>query len=194
MKLVFATHNAHKLTEIRHLLAGRAEVLGLHDINCAAEIPETATTLEGNALLKARYVKEHYQLDCFSDDSGLEVDALNGAPGVHSARYAGEQKNDAQNMEKLLATLGNTTHRDAQFRTVIALVLNGKEYLFEGIIRGSIGTAKRGANGFGYDPLFTPQGHAQTFAEMDLATKNAMSHRAIAIHKLMTFLATLPPL
>ncbi len=194
MQLIFATHNKNKVLEVKNLIPQGLELIGLSDAGFHDEIPETEETLEGNALLKARTIYQKTGVNCFADDSGLEVDALNGAPGVYSARYAGEQKNDVQNMEKLLAALGDTAHRDAQFRTVIALLMDGKEYLFEGIIRGSIGTAKRGLNGFGYDPLFIPEGHTQTFAEMDLAAKNAMSHRAIATRKLMAFLATLPPL
>lgn len=187
-KIVFATHNKNKLTEIREIVKGQIEILGLADIDCHDEIEETGTTLEENALLKARYVKERYGLDCFADDTGLEVESLNGAPGVYSSRYAGPSGDPEKNMEKLLTTLQGIENRGAQFRTVIALILNGEEHLFEGIIRGSITQEKRGKKGFGYDPIFIAEGYEQTFAEVDASTKNQVSHRALAMAKLIDYL------
>lgn len=163
-------------------------LLGLADIGCKQEIPETAATIEGNALLKARFVQENYHLACFADDSGLEVEALNGEPGVYSARYAGESKNDENNIYKLLQNLETKTNRRARFKTVIALIIDGKEHCFEGIIKGTITRDLRGHNGFGYDPVFIPEGYPTTFAEMQLADKNKISHRAIAIQKLLEHL------
>ena len=164
------------------------KLLGLTDINCSEEIPETASTICENALLKARYVYEKYRVDCFADDSGLEVQSLDGAPGVHSARYAGEQKNDAANITKVLTELSSKPDRSARFITVIALILEGKEFVFEGIISGQISHEKRGASGFGYDPVFIPEGYDKTFAEMSASEKNSISHRARAVQKLLNFL------
>lgn len=188
--LVFATNNRHKLDEVQKIV-GRSSfrIKSLSEIGCHEEIPETADTLEGNALLKARYVKEHYGYDCFADDTGLEVEALGNAPGVYSARYAGEEKSSEANIRKLVAALEGQTNRKARFRTVIALILNGKEELFEGIVQGEIIPEKRGVSGFGYDPVFIPEGYAQTFAEMGNETKNTISHRAEAVKKLEAYLS-----
>ncbi|MGI6574110.1 MAG: non-canonical purine NTP diphosphatase [Fermentimonas sp.] len=186
--IVFATHNANKLAEIREITGGEVEVLGLTDIGCHDEIDETGNTLEENALIKARQVKERYGYDCFADDTGLEVDALNGMPGVYSARYAGPSCDPEANMQKMLSVLQGIDNRAAQFRTVIALVANGEERLFEGIIRGRITREKQGSNGFGYDPIFVPEGYDLTFAEMEASVKNRVSHRAIAMAKLIEFL------
>ena len=193
MKLVFATNNAHKLQEVRQILGERFEVVGLTDIGCHEDIPETAETLEGNALQKARYVKEHYGLDCFADDTGLEVTALGGAPGVHTARYAelageGSTHDTQANMKLLLKNLENNSDRSARFRTVIALIYQGEEFLFEGIVEGTILTERHGDAGFGYDPVFQPKGYDVTFAEMSPADKNAISHRGRATQKLAQFL------
>lgn len=189
MKLVFATNNAHKLSEIRAMLGDDIEVLSLADINCHDDIPETADTLQGNALIKARWVKELYGLDCFADDTGLEVDALGGGPGVHTARYAYPDRHDPEaNTRKLLAELQNKNDRSAQFRTVIALILNGEEHLFEGIVRGAIAPEERGTEGFGYDPVFIPEETGKTFAELGVDVKNRISHRARAVRKLVAFL------
>lgn len=188
-KLVFATNNTHKLEEIRSILGSEIEILSLADIGCHADIPETADTLEGNALIKARYVYSHFHTDCFADDTGLEVDALGGLPGVHTARYAYPDRHDPEaNMVKLLDALKEKTNRNARFRTVIALIENGKEHLFEGTVEGSIARAKQGTEGFGYDPIFIPEGESQTFAQLGEDTKNSMSHRARAAHKLAAFL------
>lgn len=187
-RFVFATNNAHKLEEVTAILGNRIEVLSLKDINCHADIPETADTLEGNALLKARYIFEHYQTDCFADDTGLEVEALDGAPGVYSARYAEGGHDSEANMQKLLHNLEGIENRKAQFRTVFALIIDGKEHLFEGIVKGEIIKSRRGNSGFGYDPIFVPEGHSQTFAEMGNELKNQISHRAIATNKLCKFL------
>lgn len=189
MKLVFATNNQHKLDEIRKITNGLTEIVSLAEINCHDDIPETADTLEGNALQKARYIKEHFGLDCFADDTGLEVEVLHNAPGVFSARYAGPGHDSEANMNKLLQELQDKDNRKARFRTVIALILNGKEYLFEGIINGTIAREKRGGSGFGYDPLFVPDNYSQTFAEMGNDIKNQISHRAQAVKKLITFLS-----
>ena len=191
MKLVFATNNKHKLDEMRAILGGKVELLSLSDIDCHDEIPETADTLEGNALIKARYIFEKYGLSCFADDTGLEVDALDGAPGVYSARYAGENNDSAANVAKLLHNLTGKSCRDAQFRTVIALILNGEEKLFDGIVRGSISEECRGIGGFGYDPVFVPEGYTQSFAEMPAEQKNSISHRARAAAALNSYLQTL---
>lgn len=193
MKLVFATNNTHKLLEVQQILGDKFEVVGLSDIGCHEEIPETAETLEGNALQKARYVKENYGLDCFADDTGLEVKALNGAPGVHTARYAelaGEgTSHDAQaNMTLLLKKLENKSDRSARFRTVFALIYKGEEQLFEGIVDGTILQERHGEAGFGYDPVFQPKGFTCSFAEMSAADKNAISHRGRATQKLVQFL------
>ena len=188
-KLVFATNNAHKLEEVTNILGDQIELLSLNDINCHTDIPETADTLEGNALLKSSYINKNYSLNCFADDTGLEVEALNGAPGVYSARYAGGEGHDAQaNMLKLLHDLEGIENRKAQFRTAISLILDGKEYLFEGIIKGEIIKEKRGNSGFGYDPIFMPEGYDQTFAELGNEIKNKISHRALAVQKLCEFL------
>lgn len=189
MKIVFATNNAHKLSEIRAIFGDKMQILSLADINCHDDIPETADTLQGNALIKARWVKERYGFDCFADDTGLEVTALNGAPGVHTARYAYLDRHDPEaNTQKLLAALRDQTDRSAQFRTVIALILNGKEHLFEGIVRGEIATEKRGTEGFGYDPIFIPEQMGKTFAELGVEVKNTISHRARAVAKLALYL------
>ena len=178
-KLVFATNNAHKLEEIRAILGDKVEILSLNDIHCHADIPETADTLEGNAALKAAYIYEHYGLDCFADDTGLEVEALNGAPGIYSARYAGGEGHDSEaNMKKLLREMEGKENRRAQFRTAICLIEGGKETLFEGIVKGEIIREKRGGSGFGYDPVFVPEGYTETFAEMGSEEKNKISHRA----------------
>ena len=182
--IVFATNNRHKLDEVRNILKNSCNIVSLEDIGCREDIPETADTLEGNALLKARYVKQHYGYDCFADDTGLEVEALNNAPGVYSARYAGENKDSSANRKKLLKELENITNRKARFRTVIALVWKEQEYLFEGEVKGLIINKERGTGGFGYDPVFIPEGHVQTFAEMDAETKNTISHRANAVKQL----------
>ena len=187
-KLVVATNNAHKLEEISAILGDEMELLSLKDINCHADIPETANTLEGNARQKAMYIYENYGMDCFADDTGLEVDALNGAPGVFSARYAGEGHDSEANMQKLLKELEGKENRNAQFRTAICLIMEGKEYLFEGIVKGEIITEKRGGAGFGYDPIFVPEGYEQTFAELGNDIKNTISHRARAVEKLCKFL------
>lgn len=188
MELVFATNNKHKLQELQALLPGSIKLKTLEEIGCTEELAETQVTLEGNALQKAQYVIDKYKLPCFADDTGLEVEALNGAPGVYSARYAGEEKNPEKNMEKLLFELNDKINRKAQFRTVIALILNGKEYLFEGILPGVITTTKKGDKGFGYDPIFQPLYHSLTLAEMPLSEKNKISHRALAVNKLVDFL------
>ena len=191
-KIVFATNNKNKLAEIREMLAGTGfEVLSLADIGCHDDIPETAATLEGNALQKANYVYNKYATPCFADDTGLEVDALGGAPGVYSARYAGGEGHDSEaNMAKLLAELGGNSDRRARFRTVIALIEGGKEEpkLFEGRVTGEITADRRGGEGFGYDPIFRPDGHAETFAEMGHEMKNKISHRARAVAKLVEYL------
>ena len=188
-KLVFATNNAHKLEEVAAILGDKVELLSLNDIDCHTDIPETAETLEGNALLKSSFIYRNYQLDCFADDTGLEVEALNGAPGVYSARYAEDEGHDAQaNMRKLLHELEGKENRKAQFRTAISLILDGKEYLFEGVIKGEIIKEKRGDSGFGYDPIFKPEGYEQTFAELGNEIKNKISHRALAVQKLCEFL------
>lgn len=187
-KLIVATNNAHKLEEIAAILGDEMELLSLKDINCHAEIPETADTLEGNARQKAMYIYENYGMDCFADDTGLEVEALNGAPGVFSARYAGDGHDSEANMQKLLKELKGNENRKAQFRTAICLIMEGKEYLFEGIVKGEIIEEKRGGAGFGYDPIFVPEGYEQTFAELGNDIKNTISHRARAVEKLCKFL------
>ncbi len=188
MRIVFATNNAHKLSEIRQILGDSVEVLSLADIGCHVDIPETADTLEGNALQKAQYVVDHYHISCFADDTGLEVDALNGEPGIYSARYAGEGHDSEANMTKLLNKLGENNNRKARFRTVIALLLvKGDEieqHLFEGIVNGTIIRERKGTAGFGYDPIFQPDGYEATFAELGNDIKNKISHRAKAVEKL----------
>ena len=190
-KFVFATNNAHKLEEVKDILGDKIELLSLKDINCHEESPETADTLAGNALLKARYVYEKYHLNCFADDTGLEVEALKGAPGVYSARYAGDAHNSEANMKKLLHELENTENRKAQFHTVFALIIDGKEHLFEGTVKGEITKVHKGTSGFGYDPIFQPEGYSQTFAEMGNEEKNKISHRAKATQKLCKFLKSI---
>lgn len=187
-EFVFATNNAHKLQEVSAILGGRIELLSLKDIGCSTDIPETADTLEGNALLKARYIFEHYRCNCFADDTGLEVEALGGAPGVYSARYAGEAHDSEANMRKLLHDLEGVENRKAQFRTVFALIIGGKEHLFEGSVQGEIIKTRRGTSGFGYDPIFVPEGYTHTFAELGDEVKNKISHRAVATAKLCKFL------
>ena len=187
-KLVFATNNLHKLTEIKAILGEQIEILSLNDINCHVDIPETANTLEGNAKMKAEYIYNHYHLDCFADDTGLEVKALNGAPGIYSARYAGEGHDSQANMKKLLENLKGITNREAQFRTAICLIEGGEEHLFEGLVKGKIIEEKRGEAGFGYDPVFVPDGYDQTFAELGEDIKNQISHRARAVEKLCDYL------
>jgi XTP/dITP diphosphohydrolase len=188
MRLVFASNNQNKVIEIRALLPDDIQILSLADIGCTDDIPETATTIEGNAMLKANYVTEKLGYDCFADDSGLEVDALDGAPGVYSARYAGNQKNSDDNVSKLLAELKPHSNRQAQFKTVIALNINGNQHMFTGIIRGEIVSAKSGTNGFGYDPIFKAEGHDVTFAEMTMPEKATISHRGVAVRQLVDFL------
>ena len=183
-KIVFATNNQHKLQEVREIFDKSLDIVSLQDIGCEEDIPETADTLEDNALMKARYVKEHYGYDCFADDTGLEVAALNNAPGVYSARYAGEAKDSVANMQKVLNELEDKDDRSARFRTVIALILDDKETLFDGIINGTIIESQKGTAGFGYDPVFIPSGHSETFAEMGNEVKNTISHRALAVEKL----------
>lgn len=189
-KLVFATNNAHKLEEIRAILGEKVEILSLKDIHCDTDIPETADTLEGNAALKAEFIYKHYGLDCFADDTGLEVEALGGAPGVYSARYAGGEGHDSEaNMKKLLKVLSGETNRKAQFRTAICLIEGGEEHLFEGVVKGEIIEEKRGNSGFGYDPVFVPEGFSQTFAELGAEIKNQISHRARAVQCLCEYLS-----
>ncbi|NNE01663.1 MAG: non-canonical purine NTP diphosphatase [Eudoraea sp.] len=185
MELVFATNNQNKIKEIQSLLPENITILSLADIGCFDEIPETEDTFEGNAILKATHVLENYGYACFADDSGLEVPILNGAPGVHSARYAGPDRDDAANLQKLLDTLGNSTNRAAQFTTVIALCSKNETTLFKGVVKGVITQEARGENGFGYDPVFQPEGFDETFAELTLETKNKISHRAKAFGKLL---------
>lgn len=187
MKLVFATNNKHKLQEVQELLPEGIEVLTLKDIGCLEEIEETAKTLEGNAKIKSDHVKNEYGYDCFADDTGLEVDALNGAPGVYSARYAGENVTFDDNVNKMLSELQGVKNRKARFRTVISLFWKGKQYFFEGVCDGRIEEEKSGDQGFGYDPIFKPDGYRQTFAEMDTAKKGKISHRGKAIKKLVSF-------
>jgi XTP/dITP diphosphohydrolase len=188
MKICFATNNLHKLAEIRQLLGEGITLLSLKDIGCEEELPENQDTLEGNSREKADYVFENYQVSCFADDTGLEVDSLNGEPGVYSARYAGPQKSSEDNIHLLLENLQWKTNRSAQFRTVITLILDGEEHQFEGVVRGQITKDLKGVEGFGYDPVFVPQGYEQTFAEMSMEQKNAISHRGQAVAKLVNFL------
>ncbi len=188
MKLVFATHNQNKFNEVKALLPSHIELVSLTDIGCHDEIPETAETLKGNAKIKADYVTRTYGLNCFADDTGLIVDALNGAPGVYSARYAGEQKNAQDNMNKLLSELKGVENRSARFQTSIALNIDRETIYFEGFVEGKITTSKSGEQGFGYDPIFQPEGYQKTFAELPLKVKNLISHRGKAIQKLVTYL------
>ena len=188
MKLVFATNNRHKLEELQAILGNSFELLSLKDIGCNEEIPEDYSTLEENARQKAFFIYEKYGYPCFADDTGLEIKALNGEPGVLSARYAGESKDSQANMDKVLAKLKNKTNRNARFRTVISLVIDGNEQMFEGIVDGEIISEKKGNTGFGYDPIFLPNGFQKTFAEMSLNEKNQISHRARAVQKLTDYL------
>lgn len=188
MKLVFASNNKNKIAEIQQLIGDKFEIVSLEDIGCTEDIPETAETIEGNAILKAQYVYDKYGLSCFADDTGLEIDALQGEPGVYSARYAGEQKNADDNMALVLQKLENKTNRSAQFKTVIALNFGSEHFLFEGIVKGTITPVKRGNEGFGYDPIFQPEGFDITFAEMSMQQKATISHRGKAVEKLVNFL------
>lgn len=188
MKLVFASNNKNKIKEIQLLVPNSIQIVSLEDIGCTEEIPETAETIEGNAILKANYVTQKYGYDCFADDSGLEVHALNGEPGVFSARYAGEPKNDDNNMNKLLSNLKDKTNRTANFKTVICLNYEGKQHLFTGIINGKIIEEKIGNNGFGYDPIFVANDYTKTFAELSMEEKSKISHRGIAVKQLIDFL------
>lgn len=188
MKIVFATNNQHKLDEIKKISKDQLAILSLSDINCHEDIPETGNTLKENALIKAKFVKEKFGFDCFADDTGLEVEALNNAPGIFSSRYAGSECNSEDNMQKLLLDLKDIENRKAQFRTVIALIMNGEEHYFEGIVKGEIIHKKEGTNGFGYDPIFKPSGYNKTFGELSEEIKNSLSHRAIATKKLVAFL------
>ncbi len=187
-KIVFATNNKHKLDEIRRIANDQVQILSLSDFHCNDEIDETGVTLEENALIKARYVKDQTGYDCFADDTGLEVEALDGGPGVYSARYAGDDCNPEDNIRKLLSELQGVENRHARFRTVIALLINGEEHLFEGVVNGLIIEEKRGDSGFGYDPVFMPAGYRQTFAELGNDIKNRISHRALATEQLIAFL------
>lgn len=191
MKLVFATNNSHKLQEVRDILGNKVDVLSLNDIGCHDDIPETADTLQGNALIKARYIHDKYGMDCFADDTGLEVEALGGEPGVFSARYAGDGHDSQANMEKLLQNLTGKSNRNAQFRTVIALIINGREMLFNGIVKGRISEEKTGESGFGYDPVFIPEGYSESFAQMSSEQKNSISHRYRATKELNDYLETI---
>jgi XTP/dITP diphosphohydrolase len=188
MKLVFASNNQNKIKEIQLLVPKSIQILSLQDIGCHEDIPETADTIEGNAILKANYVTQNYGYDCFADDSGLEVDFLDGAPGVHSARYAGLQKNDHDNMDKLLEVLKNSADRKANFKTVIALNISGTQKLFTGKVFGEITHKKTGNQGFGYDPIFLPNGYNKTFGAFDMQEKAAISHRGIAVRELVDYL------
>ena len=191
ISIVFASNNQHKINEIQQLIPAELKLLSLDSIGCVEEIPETALTIEGNAILKANYVTEKYGHYCFADDTGLEVEALNGEPGVYSARYAGEQKNANDNMQKLLKNLGSSTQRNAQFKTIICLNINGEQHLFEGIVKGKIGLEPKGNQGFGYDPIFIPDGYTTTFAEMSMEEKSKISHRGLAVEKLVRFLTSM---
>ena len=188
MKLVFASNNLNKIKEIQLLVPNSIEILSLKDIGCLEDIPETADNIEGNAILKANYVTEKYGFNCFADDSGLEIDALNGEPGVYSARYAGEPKDDSKNIEKVLENLKDKTNKKANFKTVICLNINGKQYLFTGIVNGKIIENRVGDNGFGYDPIFVADGYSKTFAQLSMEEKAAISHRGKAVKQLVDFL------
>lgn len=189
MKLVFATNNLNKLKEVQEMLSNSIQILSLKDINCFDEVDETEPTLEGNAKLKADYITQNFGYNCFADDTGLEVESLNGKPGVYSARFAGEPPNSENNMQKLLSGLENKKNRKAQFRTAICLNIDKKQFLFEGVCKGEISLKKQGEKGFGYDPIFKPEGSNLSFAEMSSEEKNKISHRGIAIQKLVTFLS-----
>ncbi len=191
MKLVFATNNPNKLREVQEMLSDHIQLVSLKDIGCTEDIPETASTLEGNAKIKADHVTKNYGFNCFADDTGLEVDILNGEPGVYSARYGGKEKDPEKNMSKLLTNLKDKSNRYAQFRTIITLNLNGESYDFEGVCRGKIIEEKSGSGGFGYDPIFRPEGYDETFAEISSEEKNKISHRGLAINKLVSFLNAL---
>jgi XTP/dITP diphosphohydrolase len=191
MKLVFASNNKNKIAEIQQQVGSQFQIVSLEDIGCFVDIPETAETIEGNAVLKANYITENYGLPCFADDTGLEIESLNNEPGVYSARYAGEQKNAEDNMNLVLQKLKNQTNRKAQFKTIIALNINNQQYLFEGIVKGKIIIEKLGDQGFGYDPIFQPAGFPTTFAEMTMEQKALISHRGIAVQKLIKFLSNL---
>lgn len=188
MKLVFATNNKNKILEVQSMLPSTIEIVSLESIGCHEEIPETADTIEENAIMKANYISQNYGYDCFADDTGLEVEALNGAPGVYSARYAGEQRSAEDNMNKLLENLEDKTNRNAQFKTVIALNVKGKQHLFTGIAKGTITKEKSGKQGFGYDPIFQPEGFQETFAQLSIEQKGKISHRGKATQQLITFL------
>lgn len=188
MKLCFATHNTNKLHEVQQLLKGTMEVVGLKDIGCNYDIPETGQTLDENSSIKAKYVRDNYQIDCFADDTGLEVEALNGEPGVYSARYAGDDRDNNANMSLLIGKLASHENKKARFRTVITLLKDGQEHQFDGVVEGTITSNPRGSQGFGYDPIFVPDGYDTTFAEMELSAKNKISHRARGMQKLITFL------
>jgi XTP/dITP diphosphohydrolase len=188
LRLVFATHNTNKAREIQSIMPQGVHILSLDDIGCEEDIPETGSTLEENALIKARYVWEKFGMNCFADDTGLEVDALNGEPGVYSARYAGQAKDANANMDLLLTKLGENSNRTARFKTAMALILHGEEHVFEGIVEGLITGEKRGSEGFGYDPIFEPEEKEKTFAEMSMEEKNTMSHRARALEKMIHFM------
>lgn len=190
-KLCFATNNKHKLAEVSQMLQGKYELQSLQDIGCTVELPEEQDTLEGNSRQKAAYVWEHFNVSCFADDTGLEVEALNGEPGVYSARYAGPHRSDSDNINKLLESLQGQQNRKARFRTSITLILDGKEHQFEGIVTGSIAEGWHGDKGFGYDPVFMPDGHTLTFAQMSAEDKNKISHRGRAIAQLVSFLKAL---
>lgn len=187
--LILATGNPHKIREIQEILDDQFEIKGLTDIGCTTDLPETSPTLEGNALQKARYVHEHFGVDCFAEDTGLEVEALGGEPGIYTARYAGPQRDPDDNMNLLLQKLQTEENRRARFRTVVALILDDQTYTFEGIVNGAITQEKRGMGGFGYDPVFVPTGYDQTFAELPAEEKNKISHRSRAIRKLTDFLS-----
>ncbi|MGE0561831.1 MAG: non-canonical purine NTP diphosphatase [Flavobacteriales bacterium] len=188
LKLVFATNNKNKIKEIKHLIGNSIELLSLEDIGCLEDIPETADTIQGNAIQKAKYVYNNYGYNCFADDTGLEIEALNGDPGVYSARYAGEQKSPEDNMNKVLEKLEEKLNRNAQFKTVMALIINGEVNCFEGIVKGEITHLRSGNEGFGYDPIFKPKGYNITYSEMNLELKNKISHRALATQKLIGYL------
>ena len=188
MKIVFASNNKNKIQEIQSMLPEKIQIISLESIGCFEEIPETANTIEGNAIMKANYISQKYGFDCFADDTGLEVDSLNGQPGVYSARFAGEQRNADDNMNKLLIELTDQSNRNAHFKTVIALNFKGKQYLFTGIASGEITLEKKGTGGFGYDPIFKPSGYEKTFAELSLEVKNEISHRGKATKLLIEFL------
>lgn len=189
MKIVFASNNKNKVQEIQNQVPESIQIVTLEEIGCFEDIEETGITLEENAIIKANYVTEKYDLPCFADDTGLEIEALNGEPGVYSARYAGEEKNSEANMQKVLKNLNGVSNRKAQFKTVIALNINNEQYLFTGTVEGEIRNEQKGTNGFGYDPIFEPEHLGKTFAEMTLEDKNKMSHRGRAVEKLITFLS-----